>query len=153
MPLAGDLVRMAALGVRFANALLEWLLTYAIHSTILIGGLLLLTAIPSVRSLLNGHGSWLWRFALVGGLVTASLQSLRTASPLTGTFRLDGDTPSRTLVRLEVTQADAPAPTGSAAVGKLDWRSTDGAQRVIKSDIEVTPGWPLVALVKRERVP
>ena len=146
MPLAGDLVRMAALGVRFANALLEWLLTYAIHSTILIGGLLLLTAIPSVRSLLSGHGSWLWRFALVGGLVTASLQSLRTASPLTGTFRLDGDTPSRTLVRLEVTQADAPAPTGSAAVGKLDWRSTDGAQRVIKSDIEVTPGWPLVAL-------
>ena len=57
MPLAGDLVRMAALGVRFANALLEWLLTYAIHSTILIGGLLLLTAIPSVTSHARSAGS------------------------------------------------------------------------------------------------
>ena len=41
---ASALVPIIGSIVHAANALLEWLLTYAIHSTILIGGLLLLTA-------------------------------------------------------------------------------------------------------------
>ena len=38
--------------LRSANLLLEWLMTYAIHSTLLIGGLLLLT------STAFGPGCW-----------------------------------------------------------------------------------------------
>ena len=148
MPLASEMVRVALAGVKFANVLFEWLMTYAIHSTILIGGLLLITAIPPGRRWLAGHGSWLWRFALVGAFVTASLQSLRSSSPLTGTVRLDKDTPARTTVSMEVTQERAPTATRSLpSIGNsFDWRSINGAQHVVKSNIEVTPGWPLIAL-------
>ena len=60
--------------VHFANVLLEWLMTYAIHSTILIGGLLVLTFSTAGRKFVSGHGSWIWRFALVGAVITSSLQ-------------------------------------------------------------------------------
>src|SRR5262245_57345122 len=83
--------------VHVVNALLEWLLTYAIHSTLLIGALLLITSTTTGRRLVAGHGSWLWRFALVGAVITASLQSLRSAAPLAGTLRLDGNTLQRTM--------------------------------------------------------
>jgi beta-lactamase regulating signal transducer with metallopeptidase domain len=146
MPLASELVRIVAFGVRTVNVLLEWLMTYAIHSTILIGGLLLLTATPFGKRLLAGHGSWIWRFALVGAFLTASLQSLRTASPLTGTVRVDGDTPSRTMVRMEVNQQVGTIALTPAAASRFNWFSRDGSRHVITSAIEVSPGWPLVAL-------
>jgi hypothetical protein len=147
MPFASELVRVVAFGVNTANVLLEWLMTYAIHSTILIGGLLVLTATPFGKRLVTGHGSWLWRFALVGAFITASLQSFRTASPLTGTVRIDGDTPTRTMVRMEVTQEAGPRAGGALpSAGGFDWRSTEGSRHVVKSDIEVTPGWPILFL-------
>ena len=116
-----------------------WLLTYSIHSTLLIGGLLLLTSTSVGRRIVAGHGTWLWRFALVGGLATASLQSLRAAAPLGGTLRLDGNTPQRTMIRLDVQE------TGSVAEnGAVRWTSSDGTHRVVTSDIKVTPVWPLL---------
>src|SRR5688500_12680596 len=102
MPHASPMIPIIGSAVHAANTLLEWLMTYAIHSTILIGGLLLLTSTAWGRQVVTRHGSWVWRFALVGALVTASLQSLRSAAPLTGTLRVDGDTPARTMVRVEV---------------------------------------------------
>ena len=47
------------------DVVFEWLLTYSIHSTLLIGGLLLLTSTSVGRRIVAGHGTWLWRFALV----------------------------------------------------------------------------------------
>jgi beta-lactamase regulating signal transducer with metallopeptidase domain len=123
-----------------ANVLLEWLLTYAIHSTLLIGALLLLTSTSFGRQALGRNGSWLWRFALVGALVTASLQSIRSTAPLSGTLRLDGDTPARTTVRVEVNR-DRAAVAPSYIVSPV----RDG-KTVVRSSIKVSPVWPLIVL-------
>jgi Zn-dependent protease with chaperone function len=121
--------------VHAVNVLLEWLMTYAIHSTLLIGALLLFTSTSTGKRLVAGHGSWLWRFALVGALVTSSLQSLRTADPATGTLRLDRDTPARTMVRVEVTRESVtPATFGPGWTSRSDR----------KTSIDVSPTWPLL---------
>ena len=110
MPHVSSFMPLIGSAVHIVNALLEWLMTYAIHSTILIGSLLLLTSTAAGRRLVAGHGSALWRFALVGALVTSSLQAVRSSAPVTGTLRLDGDTPARTMVRVEVSR-EALIPT------------------------------------------
>jgi bla regulator protein blaR1 len=136
---ADSLFPLIGSAVHLVNALLAWLVTYAIHSTILIGGLLLLTATTSGRRLVAGHGTWLWRFALVGAIVTASLQSIRSAAPLTGTLRLDGDTPQRTMVRIEVDQSQPMVlvtPTRTSAT----------ATQRISTSIDVKPLWPIILL-------
>jgi hypothetical protein len=38
MPHVSEVLRLVGAAVHAANVLLEWLMTYAIHSTILIGG-------------------------------------------------------------------------------------------------------------------
>jgi Zn-dependent protease with chaperone function len=124
-----------------ANVVLEWLITYAIHSTLLIGALLLLTSTSFGRQALGKNGSWLWRFALVGALVTASLQSIRSTAPLSGTLRLDGDTPARTMVRIEREHRERTAATPSYVGSPV----RDG-KTVVRSSIKVTPVWPLIVL-------
>jgi beta-lactamase regulating signal transducer with metallopeptidase domain len=123
--------------VHVVNALLEWLMTYAIHSTLLIGSLLLLTTTSVGKQFVAGHGTWLWRFALVGALVTSSLQSLRSADPMSGTLRLDSDTRAATTVRVEVTrQAHSPSVAGPG------WARRFGGES-ISSSIDINPGWPM----------
>jgi len=51
-----------------------WLLTYLLHSTILLGGGWLLTAAGVVRS--PGAKDTLWKVCLVGGLLTATVQAV-----------------------------------------------------------------------------
>jgi hypothetical protein len=136
---ASSLIPLIGSAVHIVNALLEWLLTYAIHSTILIGGLLLLTSTSAGRRMVAGHGTWLWRFALVGGIVTASLQSLRTSAPLAGTLRLDGDTPPRTMVRIEVAQREP------SVVSTPTWTSLSSSRSITRS-IDVRPLWPILLL-------
>ena len=66
-----------------------WLLTYLFHSTALIGGAWLVALLlarvacraASVRSALPSLREKLWKFALVGGLVTASLQTVFGLDP------------------------------------------------------------------------
>ena len=137
MLLGNSLIPIIGGTVHIVNALLAWLMTYAIHSTILIGLLLLLTSTAAGRRLVAGHGSALWRFALVGALVTSSLQSLRSAAPVTGTLRLDGDTPARTMVLVDI-KRESMAPTFGPG-----WSSSSNTQS-IKSSIDVSPMWPLV---------
>jgi Zn-dependent protease with chaperone function len=139
MPLVSEFMPLVGRIVHSANLLLEWLLTYAIHSTVLIGGLLCLTLIPVGRRLVTAHSSWLWRFALVGGVVTALMQSLRTESPLGGTVRLDGDRQSQTMVRMEVERDRAVVANGS-------WRTARDRNAVVNASITITPAWPLIAL-------
>lgn len=67
--------------IRAATApLVAWLLTYAVHSTILLGG----AALLSTR--IRGHGirEMLWKTALFGGFVTATVQSTLRIAPLSG---------------------------------------------------------------------
>jgi len=138
MPHVSAVFPLIGSAVHAANVLLEWLMTYAIHSTLLIGGLLLLTATALGRRLAAGHGSWLWRFALVGGLITASLQSIRSSAPLAGTLRLDGDTPALTMVRVELQRETL---TGIETVGQAPRE-----KRTFNSSIDVRLLWPLLML-------
>jgi hypothetical protein len=132
-------VRLIGTALHSANIVLEWLMTYAIHSTLLIGGLLLLTSTAFGRRALGRNGTWLWRFALVGAIVTATLQSVRSGAPLAGTLRLDKDTPAGTTVRVEVNRERiAHSPVWVATLG-------DG-NTVLRSSIDVNPVWPLVVL-------
>ena len=89
----------------FSSASLAWLLTYAIHSSVLLGAVWLMTRsrrVPPIAS------DVLWKVALVGGMVTASVQqrldvrpagmitlaSARTAAPsvasANGAIRIEG---------------------------------------------------------------
>ena len=146
MPPVSEVVRFVGSAVHAANVLFAWLMTYAIHSTILIGGLLLLSSTTFGRRFLAGHGSWTWRFALVGALVTASLQSVRSVSPLAGTLRLDSDTPARTLVRVDVRRADIEGPNAAGHRGSIAWNPLDGRRTIVTSSLEVRPLWPLLVL-------
>ncbi len=147
MPLISELLPFLGAAVRTANGLAEWLMTYAIHSTLVIGGLLLVTATARGRRIAAAHGSWLWRFALVGAIISASLQSLRNSSPLGGTLRLDSDTPARMMVRVDMKADQALTPAsitpGSPAVA---WQAQGGPRMVMASSIEIAPRWPILAL-------
>lgn len=139
MPPGSDgLLPLIGSAVHAVNVVLEWLMTYAIHSTILIGSLLLLTSTATGRRRVAGHGSWLWRFALVGALITASLQSLRSVSPMAGTLRVDGDTPARTVVRVEIRRENVVAPASGAG------RTRASSRESVSSSIDVSPTWPVV---------
>jgi len=67
------------------NAILAWLATYAVHSTLLLGSVALLTAIVVRR---DAWRETLWKVALVGGMVTASLQLALGVHPLVGRVEL-----------------------------------------------------------------
>ncbi|MGH7702951.1 MAG: HEAT repeat domain-containing protein [Gemmatimonadales bacterium] len=68
-----------------ASGPLSWLLTYSIHSTLLLGGAWLLT-----WRLVQSHAvrDTLWKAAIVGGLVTTSLQVGLGVEPIAGGFAL-----------------------------------------------------------------
>ncbi len=63
-------------------AFVAWLLTYLLHSTLLLLGALALTAAGVVRS--HAARDTLWKVALVGGLVTATVQLALRVAPVTG---------------------------------------------------------------------
>lgn len=107
----------------------SWLLTYALHSTLLVGGVALVTrvAVPSytVRDIL-------WKTALLGGIVTATLQVGFGLAPVTGSLGLAAHaeqarpalepstfvphTPERTLQpKPELTEAAVAPPTADPA--------------------------------------
>ena len=65
-----------------ASATAAWLLTYAVHSTILLG---LAWAILRLRGAEPPVADLLWKLALVGGIVTASAQAALDLRP-TGSF-------------------------------------------------------------------
>jgi beta-lactamase regulating signal transducer with metallopeptidase domain len=72
------------------TALTSWLLTYLLHSTLLLGGAALLCAALKQRRL--GLQEAVLRAALVGGLLTASLQLGLGMQPLGGVFTLPEET-------------------------------------------------------------
>lgn len=88
-------------------ALGSWLLTYLLHSTLLLGAAWLATQrwlrLPSIRDLV-------WKSALLGGLVTASLQVGLAYEPLGGAMTLGWD-------RLPQTEV-AVAPVADATRGR-----------------------------------
>ena len=82
---------------------LAWLLTYALHSTLFLGGAWLLTARGIVRS--HHVKDLLWKTALVGGIVTASVQSAVRSSAWTSGMPLPASRPA-----LLVSSGNRPMP-------------------------------------------
>jgi hypothetical protein len=72
------------------NTLLGWLVTYLIHSTVLLGLAWL------VDRLLRARPHWqelVWKVALVGGLLTATAQTTSALRPWGGTWSLEAEPP------------------------------------------------------------
>lgn len=72
---------MTGLGSGALSALVGWLLTYAIHSTLLLGGAWL---VARARFVGERGADLLWKMALVGGLATATAQSVADVGPSLG---------------------------------------------------------------------
>jgi beta-lactamase regulating signal transducer with metallopeptidase domain len=79
-----------------------WLLTYLLHSTMLLGGAWLLSAARVVRSAVAKDA--LWKVCLIGGIVTATVQSALPGASLGGRLWLPG-----------VAAAHAAGPDAAAA--------------------------------------
>src|SRR5215831_13823715 len=82
--------------VRLTDSAAGWLLTYLVHSTVILGAVWL---IASRRRVSDAVRDILWKFALVGGIVTATVQTAVAREPLAGQLRL------------------APRTSGSAGMG------------------------------------
>ncbi|MBI4420669.1 MAG: HEAT repeat domain-containing protein, partial [Gemmatimonadetes bacterium] len=69
------------------SGITAWLLTYAVHSTLLLGAAWLLT-----RRLFQSHHQRdvIWKVALVGGLLSASVQVSLDRDPVTGRIAIGG---------------------------------------------------------------
>lgn len=96
---------------RLLETALEWLLTYTLHSTLLLGGIWLVTRWDRVSDALRDT---LWKVALVGGLVTATVQAATGWQPATA-------------LRLEDAALRASAPWSAAAAEPATPRPADAA--------------------------
>ncbi len=105
---------------------LAWLLTYLVHSTLLLGGTWAAVRWLPLRSL-----RWkdrLWKLALVGGLVTASVQVGARLEPFGGRYLL---------VTEESAVASAPEATAASEVeptpsGRFAEFPVDGARKPVR---------------------
>ncbi|MBI4501915.1 MAG: HEAT repeat domain-containing protein [Gemmatimonadetes bacterium] len=86
-----------------SETLLAWLLTYALHSTLLLGIAWVLT-----RRLVQPHGvrDLIWKTALIGGLVSSSVQVIAGIEPVGGSYALEAA--AATSQSTELRPADPP---------------------------------------------
>jgi len=72
--------------LRWTDAASAWLLTYLVHSTLLLVGV---WVVASSRWVRDTTRDVLWKLALVGGIVSATAQSIVAREPLAGQVELD----------------------------------------------------------------
>jgi len=112
---------------------LVWLLTYLLHSTLLLGAVWLLTRRMSTRAAAAREA--LWKTALLGGLVTASLQVGVGLEPLTGKWSvpLEWSTPLGRAGAASISAAEAPVlriPHRNRPVTPLPEVTTDAPAKI-----------------------
>lgn len=149
----------------FPQVMLAWLLTYALHSTVLLGVTLL---VLRTRRVAPAVSDVMWKAALVGAILSASTQSLLDRRPA-GSFALGGAevSPAASAVPSDPTAehaltelASAPAPTATTpstvslgeAAGDLRGGSESAAtERAPRPSATLVPmlalGWLLAAVV------
>jgi len=71
--------------VRLTDSTAGWLLTYLVHSTVILGAVWLIASLPRVGDTVR---EILWKSALLGGIVTATIQTVVAREPLGGQLRL-----------------------------------------------------------------
>ena len=101
--------------------LLGWLLTYLVHSTLLLGGAWLLTRGPARVAHLR---ETVWRVALLGALVTTTAQVTIAHAPLAGEWRWAA--PMQVEVRSERVRAARVAGAHDGAVPSPRMRVSSG---------------------------
>lgn len=105
--------------------LLSWLLTYAAHSTLLLG----LAWLVSRRVQTHAVKDVLWKTALVGALVTVSLQRANWAGSSAATWS----------VPLEMSAAPAPAPVVAEPPAALPTAAKHSQRTISSTRIEALP--------------
>ncbi|MRG93767.1 M56 family metallopeptidase [Polyangium spumosum] len=143
------------------STLVGWMVTYLIHSTVLLGGAWL------VDRLSRNRPDWqelAWRVALVGGLVTATVQTAASLRPVGGTFSLAEPPPSteRAIQRemprateIVVTTDMGPAvivtTTNAAAIVPIEAKSASAAKTTRESFLSwskvFVAGWAFGAIL------
>lgn len=99
------------------KVILAWLLTYALHSTLLIGGAWLITRRASLAAIKR---DFIWKVALVGGVVTSLAQVTLQVQPIAGyalsevaTTAIEAPTESpNDLVQKDVSNGDTESKLG-----------------------------------------
>jgi hypothetical protein len=94
-----------------AHVALAWLLTSLLHSTLLLG-LAWLASKPLARWSVAAEET-MWRLALAGGLLTASLQLAAGWEPPAGRWRLTDASPAASATMDRTAKTDR-TPTGAA---------------------------------------
>ncbi len=94
---------------QFVTPVAAWIVTYAIHSSLLLGAAALLTRLL-LRS--DARRETIWRGALLGSVVTATLVTMAPVEPALGRIGIGGDTGA-----VAASQASGPAASRSPAVG------------------------------------
>ncbi len=74
-----------SLVARGADVAAAWLLTYVVHSTVILLLAWLVTSRPNVSDAVR---EVVWKFALIGGMITASVQTAVAREPLAGQWKL-----------------------------------------------------------------
>jgi len=124
--------------------LLSWLVTYAVHSTLLLGAVWLLFTRTSIGSLRAREV--VWKTALLGGIVSATLQSTVAPDPIGGRWVLPSMSPEAELVvatpvesarpseaplathhTQPFTEVDAPVPQSSSVYDAFSGTNGAGA--------------------------
>lgn len=98
-----------------ALVLVGWLLTYLLHSTILLGGAWAASRLLHDRGLRVQDA--LWKVALVGALLTSTLQVGAGVEPVLGVFELGLEPMRLTSGGAEMNASPVTAADGSGAVG------------------------------------
>lgn len=120
------------------DALLWWLLTYTLHSTLLLGGAWLLT-LRSIRS--ESLRDTLWKVALVGGLITATVQVATGWHP---SYSIAWGSPVAMVDPVKSLPLAAPGGLNEAADPDVSAdASANTASTSISSDREKRPEWSL----------
>ncbi len=130
--------------------LVSWLLTYALHSTLLLG--LVWAADFFLKKNRSGLREVVWKAALVGGLMTATLQTGLNLKPLAGSWSLTSETvgpvvpalvestPRPVSDRVAVLEAFQESPIPAPALAGVEVPSADS---FLSKAISV---WPQLAL-------
>ena len=101
-----------------------WLLTYALHSTLFLGLACLASRRLSRRARLEEA---VWRFALLAGLVTATVQLAAGWEPLAGRWTLEAPAPAYSAAALEMPRVQHAAPLQTVERAERSSRSMAAA--------------------------
>lgn len=108
------------------NSVLAWLLTYAIHSTLLLGGAWLITKRATLSPMTRDV---IWKATLVGGIITATAQQAIT-TPMGQTLSITSEVAQQ--------KSNIPQTHEAKTQNKIDQR-TEAAPASLSTDAELTP--------------